>query len=354
MQTNTGVIIPTIEDITPAAGVEDFRGEQPYHLVLVGEKSSLADVLDPVAEQYRADLYCMTGELSDTRIWEMACDGDRDGRRMVVLYFSDCDPAGWQMPISVARKLQALKIVAFPDLDFRVDRVALTPDQVKANGLPSTPLKQSESRSRAWVNAMGVLQTEIDALAALQPDLLRAIAVEAIAPFYDSGLAVRVEDAADEWQRRAQRVIDERIEPRRNDLREAATQLETKRVEIQAILDSARIYPDDLEGYLPEPEVPDAQLDGEPDNALCDSDWHFITQCRALISAKNYEEYERDDDYWWWDESYRRRATWSQTHLSSRISCSSGLASLSSSPRRRYGGALWEVNPKSLRYLATW
>ena len=33
----------------------------------------------------------------------------RDGRPMVVFYFSDCDPSGWQMPVSLYRKLQALK-----------------------------------------------------------------------------------------------------------------------------------------------------------------------------------------------------------------------------------------------------
>ena len=32
---------------------------------------------------------------------------------------------------------------------------------------------------------MGVEQTEIDALASLRPDLLRQIARDAIAPFYD-------------------------------------------------------------------------------------------------------------------------------------------------------------------------
>jgi len=38
-----------------------------------------------------------------------------DDRRAVILYFSDFDPAGWQMGISVARKLQALKTLRFPD-----------------------------------------------------------------------------------------------------------------------------------------------------------------------------------------------------------------------------------------------
>ena len=42
---------------------------------------------------------------------------------------------------------------------------------------------------------MGVEQTEIDALASLQPDLLREIARDAIAPFYDATLDQRVIEA---------------------------------------------------------------------------------------------------------------------------------------------------------------
>ena len=71
-----------------------FKGEQPYKLALVGEKSSLEDVLGPIAENHEADLYLPTREISDTLIHQMAKIGAEDGRPMVVLYFSDADPAG--------------------------------------------------------------------------------------------------------------------------------------------------------------------------------------------------------------------------------------------------------------------
>ena len=96
---------------------------------------------------------------------------------------SDCDPSGWQMPISIGRKLQAFKALLFPDLEFQVRRVALMPEHVRVHGLPSTPLKATERRADKWQEAMGVAQTEIDALAALQPALLRRMAREAIKPF---------------------------------------------------------------------------------------------------------------------------------------------------------------------------
>jgi hypothetical protein len=128
------VVIPEAEDLVPTVELRDFIPVQPYRLVLIGEKSSLRPVLDPIAERYGADLYLPTGEISDTQIYMMASDGYEDGRPMVVLYFADCDPSGFQMAISVSRKLQALHDLEFDELDFQVHQVALTPAQVREYG----------------------------------------------------------------------------------------------------------------------------------------------------------------------------------------------------------------------------
>lgn len=105
-----------------------FRAEQPYRLVFFGEKSSLEPVLGPQSNRFNTGLFLPTGEISDTQIYLMARAGAEDGRPMIVFTSSDCDPAGWQMPISIARKLQAFKVLLFPDFEFRVFRVALTPE----------------------------------------------------------------------------------------------------------------------------------------------------------------------------------------------------------------------------------
>jgi hypothetical protein len=114
------VQLPAAADIEPQIYVDDFNGVQPYKIVMAGEKSSLEPVLSPIAESYKADLYLPTGCLSDTLIYQMAKIGADDGRPMVVFYFSDCDPSGWNMPVEVGRKLQAFKALEFPDLHFKV------------------------------------------------------------------------------------------------------------------------------------------------------------------------------------------------------------------------------------------
>ena len=95
-------------------------------------------------------------------------------------------PADWDMPTSIGRKLQALRDLHFPDLEFTVVHAALSPEQVRALDLPSSPLKSGETRRVEFGGrSMATEQTEIDALATLQPRELERIAREAVAPYYD-------------------------------------------------------------------------------------------------------------------------------------------------------------------------
>jgi hypothetical protein len=104
------------------------------------------------------------------------------------------------LPVSVSRKLQALRTLRHADLRIAIHPVALTLDQVRELNLPSTPLKATEKRADKWRARMGHEQTEIDALAALRPGELTRIALEALRPFYDFGLDARCQAALEKWQ----------------------------------------------------------------------------------------------------------------------------------------------------------
>ncbi len=283
------VDIPDTGDLEPRIGVEGFDGVQPYKLVLIGEKSSLGEVLGPVARSYKADLYLPTGCISDTLAYQMARIGADDGRPMQVFYFSDCDPSGWNMPIEIGRKLQALTALSFHDLESEVHKVALTPDQVREYGLPYNALKESEKRAGAWKSAMGVEQTEIDALAALRPDLLRQIARDALDPFFDHTLDRRVFEAQGRWLDEAQNIIDDALDDEHlATIRvEAAAKLAEMRTQIDEINQALQV---DTTGFeLPEIVIPEARVNVEAQPLpLVDSRWPFAEQCRALIDSKAY------------------------------------------------------------------
>jgi len=286
--TDFHIDVPDADELLPQVGVYGFEARQAYRIILIGEKSSLGDVLAPVATRYKADLYLPAGEASDTMLYNMARTTAEDGRPAVVLYFSDCDPAGWQMPVSVARKLQAFKACEFPDLAFEVHRVALVPEQVNLYGLPSTPLKESEQRADKWREAMGVDQTEVDALAALRPELLRQIADEAIRPFFDGTLDERVFQARGRWLDEAQRMIDEQIDA---DIRgrihaEARRKLDIVRAQMREIQDSMRL---DASAFdVPVIDIPQPVLAAPAPAPLVDSRLPFAEQCRQLSDSRAY------------------------------------------------------------------
>lgn len=300
MHIDTKLVMPSASGLEPTPRLigydtTDHTGAplpvQPHHLVIVGEKSSLRGILGDVAHRYSAALFLPNGEISDTQIYRMAADAAADGRPMEVFYFSDADPSGWQMPISVAHKLQAFQVLDFDDLDFRVYRVALTPDQVRQYGLPSTPMSANERRADAWTHEMHVEQTEVDALAALQPDLLRQLAEDALAPFHDAGLPRRIRQARHQWEADARQAIRERGGDELEQLHaDTAARVAELHDQAEAILADYQAAIDDMDVDLPPiPDLPEPELSGERPVPLCDSRWDFREQCRRLKASKAYD-----------------------------------------------------------------
>ena len=250
------VAIPDANDLVPTPVAEGFVARQ-----LFGEKTSLESILLPIARAKQCDLYLPSGEISDTLLYRIAADAAKDGRPLIVLTISDCDPAGYQMPISISRKLQAFKDLFFPKLKFEVVPVALLPEQVHELGLPSTPLKAGEKRADKWTEAFDIEQTEIDALMVLRPDTLREMVEAAFEPYFDATLERRVEAAESEWLDEAQAAIDAQLNP--EIMAAVRAQAETKLSELRSVIDDLNeqlnIATDDF--TLPEIEVPEPEID---------------------------------------------------------------------------------------------
>jgi hypothetical protein len=285
------VTIPEIDDIEPQPIASGFEPRQAFHFVIFGEKASLEDVLLPIARAKQADLYLPTGEISDTLLYRIAKDANDDGRQLVMFTLADCDPAGHQMSVSIARKLQAFRDLLYPKLRFEVVPVALTVEQVSELGLPSTPLKETERRASRWREAFGVEQTEIDALSTLQPDVLREIVERAFDPYFDRGLARRVTLAEIEWRQQAEEALSEQIDPEHlQALRtEAAGRLAELETVIADINNRLQLAAGD-HFSLPLIEVPEPEVDeGVPRQALVSFDDGWLAATRALIRRKAYE-----------------------------------------------------------------
>lgn len=284
------IVLPEVSEIKPHVGVS-ITTRQPYRLALYGEKASLGSILGSAAAAHDADLFLPTGEISDTQMHTMALEASTDGRKLIVFTVTDFDPAGWQMAVSIGRKLQAFKDLLFPDLEFELHPIGLTGGQARDLGLPSTPLKDTERRKDRWREAMGWEQTEIDALATLQPNVLSQIVWHALDPFYDHTLKSRRYEAQSRWSKAAQAQLDEQLDhDQLAQIREAAErQIEEMRDQLDRIAEMARTETADLDIDLPDVEIPepniDTRLQGKP---LLSSEWSWADQTKALIARKAY------------------------------------------------------------------
>jgi hypothetical protein len=87
----------------------------------------------------------------------IAQDANEDGRPLVMFTLADCDPAGWQMAVSIARKLQALGDLLSPRLRFEVvpgPEARTSFDTAQGNRKARRPLarglRNRTDRNRRW------------------------------------------------------------------------------------------------------------------------------------------------------------------------------------------------------------
>jgi hypothetical protein len=215
----------------------------------------------------------------------MAKTGDADGREMVVFVIADCDPAGYQMTASIAHKLRALRELKFPNLRFRVEAPALTVEQVKEYGLPSTPLKETEKRAAGWLARYGVEQTEIDALATLRPQLFREIIEEAIRPYYDFDISERVADSRRDWNREASGRLDAALEAA--DLTGLYADLKASLEDAEEKATALSERAEEVHVQLPEIDVPRSDI-AEPAPAYISSEMDLLDAIQTLRARKDY------------------------------------------------------------------
>jgi hypothetical protein len=291
------------------SGYEYDPSLQPYVIEVWDEKSGDIDIFRSIAHRYGVNYQPGVGYASITNIKRMLrklADHDKPGR---ILYVSDFDEAGQNMPIQVARHSQfgcweLTEVAKEVAPEIMVDNAALTREQIDRLNLPPIP---------------GTNKTEIDALEALHPGELRRILESRIEALQDPDLTQKIQNAREEAQetvrdevdsimeehherlqeiqREAQEVVDryrhyyrslgekmaeryrrlgERYERHIADLKEEA---EEKHAEIEEALENIDV---DL------PELPEAEVE-DTDGWLFDSRRAFLDQTQRFRQAKGLE-----------------------------------------------------------------
>lgn len=215
----------------PDLGIKGYETiEQDYHLEIWCEKSTINDVLLPLCQQYQVNFITGLGEMSITACLEFLNRVRQAGRPARLFYISDFDPAGYGMPVSVARKIEFFqRNEGYGDLDIQLQPICLTIGQIQHYNLPRSPIKNTERKRANFEAAHGEGAVELDSMEALHPGQLRLIIEQYILNYYDPNL------------RRRARNIKSQAEDEVNDLRQAVLddyihQIDDLTTEYQAIL----------------------------------------------------------------------------------------------------------------------
>jgi hypothetical protein len=155
----------------PRLGLRRPQIPQGYHLELWAEKSTVDDVLIPLAESYGLNVVSGAGEQTSFACRDLVDRAEASERPVRILYLSDFDPGGMSMPVAAARKIEhEIRRRRLDDLDVQVRPVVLTHEQCVEYALPRTPLKEGEVRKAQFEKRYGEGATELDALEALHRD----------------------------------------------------------------------------------------------------------------------------------------------------------------------------------------
>jgi hypothetical protein len=191
---------PPLYRLPRARLVQEPSFGQRYHLEIWIEKSTANDVLLQLGREYGINVCTFVGEVSATACKKLVDRAIASGRPVRIFHVIDFDPGGRSMPVAAARKIQFEIDKSGFDLDIRFEPVALTPEQCIQYELPRKPIKESESRAAKFEARFGAGMTELDALEALHPGVLRQILVEHIERYRDDDLDDRIEDAVEQYR----------------------------------------------------------------------------------------------------------------------------------------------------------
>jgi hypothetical protein len=229
----------------PSAYLCEPKVADPYSIEVWVEKSSMNDILLPIAQNRAVTLVTGVGELSVTHCHALVRRAREHGGRTRILYISDFDPAGTGMPISVARKVEFfLRHGGLRHLDIWLDPLVLTAEQVTEYRLPRIPIKDSDKRRAQFEARHGEGAVELDALEALHPGALREIVEAAIDRFRKPvtdlrrRIASKARKVRDEIKNAEAGVIDRHTEAI-EELREAWEETESEITEHQDAIAAA-------------------------------------------------------------------------------------------------------------------
>jgi hypothetical protein len=148
---------------------------QPYSLYLGVEKAGMVEQLFLWFGDLGIPILPLGGYASQSFVNDVAADVERRKRPAVLLYAGDHDPSGEDIDRD---------FIARSNCWAKVERVALTSQQVLAYNLPPMPGKSTDTRAKGFTAKHGrLVQVELDAL---DPNTIRNLYQHALGSYWDA------------------------------------------------------------------------------------------------------------------------------------------------------------------------
>ncbi|WP_204353755.1 hypothetical protein [Salinisphaera orenii] len=196
---------------------KDVWAEQPYHVEVWSEKSTVRGTLSNTLHEYGVPFRALHGYSSATVLHDVAAEAQRRSKPLIVLYVGDWDPSGMGMSeIDIPNRLRQ-----YGATNFKIERVALTEDEL--HDLPhfEAATKKNDARHKWFVENYGERCWELDAM---PPSDLRVTVEIAIDDYLDHESWYRmkrveaaeveaIENLASGWQQSISRQVSKNSHP---------------------------------------------------------------------------------------------------------------------------------------------
>lgn len=160
--------------------LDRWAGQEDY-VELWCEKDAIAGVLSPMARKYHITLMVNRGYSSQSAMYESAQrfirNSEEEMRDATLLYLGDHDSSGEDMVRDIRDRLAMFNVQ-----DLKVEKIALTMDQIDQYDPPPNPVKVSDPRAAQYMAAHGDTSWEVDAL---PPTVLQQIVEDSIVNLLD-------------------------------------------------------------------------------------------------------------------------------------------------------------------------
>lgn len=163
----------------------DTRQGQAYYIEIWIEKDALKPIISQVGELYDVPSFSCRGFPSISALYDAAQRIKEQGKPCVILYAGDHDASGIAIPESISDTLHDMGANA------TVERIGLNMEQVKAYNLPENTAKESDKRSKAYIEKYGKSSWELDAL---PPRTITELYCEAVERYTDSEMQSRLKN----------------------------------------------------------------------------------------------------------------------------------------------------------------